>query len=282
MQNLQVLIKHLSERRNIHVSILDLCGILNTPMTRIDFNNIIHSKSFCEVAKSTERGYRICMRCKMLANRRSILQKDVFGGHCLYGLYEVGCPVIVNDSVAAVVYVGNAVIDEKHTVDRIKKVCEYTKVNEKTLCDELAKCEYIEDSESLYQIADILSDYLKLLCQNIPQEEPKLHWLVSLLKQYADEMYCTSITLGELAGTYQKNENYLGRLFKKEMGISFNEYCMQLRMKKAKKMLTSGNEKIIDIALECGFNNISYFNRAFQKKYGMSPSAYRTGKRNIY
>jgi AraC-like DNA-binding protein len=44
-------------------------------------------------------------------------------------------------------------------------------------------------------------------------------------------------------------------------------------------MLLSGDEKIIDIALECGFNNIAYFNRLFVKKYGMSPSEYRLTNR---
>ena len=275
MQGLQTLINHLSDGKNIHISILDLCGILNAPLARIDFNNIIHSKRFCDLAKSTEKGYRVCLRCKMLANQKAVSGKEPFEGHCLYGLYEVGYPVVIGCSVAAIIYVGNAVVSEEKTLERIKKVCGYTGADTSELLKELPQCEYIDDSKALYEIAEILSDYIKLICQTSTEREPKLHWLVAVLKQYADEMYCTSITLGELAKTYQKNEKYMGRLFKREMGISFNEYCMELRMNKAEKMLISGKEKIIDISLECGFNNISYFNRVFQKKYGMSPSTYR-------
>ena len=53
MQNLQVLIDMLTKGRKLHISILDLNGILNTPSTRICFENVIHSKRFCDIAKST-------------------------------------------------------------------------------------------------------------------------------------------------------------------------------------------------------------------------------------
>jgi AraC-like DNA-binding protein len=44
-------------------------------------------------------------------------------------------------------------------------------------------------------------------------------------------------------------------------------------------MIKNTSERIINIALECGFNNISYFNRSFKKKYGISPTEYRAKKR---
>ena len=81
----------------------------------------------------------------------------------------------------------------------------------------------------------------------------------------------------------RKNEKYLGRLFKKEMGISFSEYCIGLRLEKAEESLLKSNDKIIDIALDCGFNNISYFNRVFRKKHNVSPGEYRELKlKNVY
>ena len=62
-------------------------------------------------AKSTERGYRLCLRCKKLANTKAVAHKKPFCGHCLYGLYEAAMPVIIGESVAAVVYVGNAITE---------------------------------------------------------------------------------------------------------------------------------------------------------------------------
>lgn len=51
MQNLQVMIDQLTKGRHLHISILDLTGILNNTMTEISFKNVIHSKRFCDIAK---------------------------------------------------------------------------------------------------------------------------------------------------------------------------------------------------------------------------------------
>ena len=63
------------------------------------------------------------------------------------------------------------------------------------------------------------------------------------------------------------------------MHMSFHKYCLLLKLQRAEALLSGTNDKIIDIALECGFDNISYFNRAFKKQYGMSPSEYIISKR---
>ena len=275
MQNFQFLIDQLTKGRHLHISILDLTGILNIPMTEVVFENVIHSKQFCDIAKSTNKGYRACLRCKLLANEKAIHEKLPFFGHCVYGLYEVVFPVMINKTVSAVIYVGNAVVDKKQTTERIKKACKYTYVNSYKLKKEINQCYYAEDAAELLQIAELLADYLKLLYEHAPKKSKKLHWLVSLIKCFADEMYCSNISLKELAVTYHKNEKYLGRLFQKEMGISFHEYLMQLRLHKAESLLLQSRDNIIDIAFDCGFNTISYFNRVFKKKHDMTPKEYR-------
>ena len=78
MQNLQFLIDMLTKERKLHINILDLNGILNTPSTKIAFENVIHSKKFCDIAKSTENGYRLCLRCKKLANTKAVEHKKSF------------------------------------------------------------------------------------------------------------------------------------------------------------------------------------------------------------
>ncbi len=274
MQNLQFLIDMLTKGRKFHISILDLNGILNTPSTKITFENVIHSKKFCDIAKSTEKGYRSCLHCKNLANTKAVTSRKPFYGHCLYGIYEVAMPVIIGETVSAIVYVGNAIVDIYQTKNRIEKTCRYTHVDQQKLHEQIQECESIANKNELMGIAEIVCDYIKMLYQTEPKESSQLHWLVSALKQHADQTYCFSPTLKDLSVLYHKNEKYMGRLFKKEMGITFHQYCLLLRLQKAEALLLRTSDKVIDIALECGFNNISYFNRAFKAQYGMSPSEY--------
>ena len=146
------------------------------------------------------------------------------------------------------------------------------------LYEKTKECEYIDNADELIGIAEIISDYIKSIHKKKPQSETSLHWLVATIKQHADQTFCFNPTLKELSVLYHKNEKYLGRLFKNEMGISFHGYCLRLRLEKAEELLLSTSDKVIDVALECGFNNISYFNRAFKARYGMSPSEYATSK----
>lgn len=278
MQPLQALIGHLEKGRNLHISILDFRGILNAPLTQIDFKHVIHSKEICNIAKSTPQGFRACLLCKAHANKKGCKEKKVFCGHCIYGIYEAAVPVVIDGSVMAIVYVGNAVIDEALTQNRMKRVCRYTGVSAEKLLLQLKNCERISSSNELFEIGEIVSDYLKLLFETTPILTAETHWVVSLMKHYAKEHTCGAISLHDFAISHQKNAQYIGRLFKSEAGISFSKYCNELRLKKAAICLSQGNEKIIDIALACGFQNISYFNRLFQEKYGMSPGEYRKSK----
>ena len=65
------------------------------------------------------------------------------------------------------------------------------------------------------------------------------------------------------------------KFFKKNMGDSFINYLNDYRLSMAARTLLSSDDNIIDIAADCGYDNLSYFNRIFKKKYGVTPSAYR-------
>jgi transcriptional regulator GlxA family with amidase domain len=61
-----------------------------------------------------------------------------------------------------------------------------------------------------------------------------------------------------------------------DTGASFTERVMELRLEKAHAMLHGSRpRKIIDIALACGFGDVSYFNRRFRGRFGASPSRLR-------
>lgn len=137
----------------------------------------------------------------------------------------------------------------------------------------------VDTADELMGIAEIIGDYIKMLYRTNTKEATKHHWLVSVLKQHAEQINSSTPTLRELAINYHKNEKYMGRLLKKEMGITFHQYCLSIRLQKAETLLSEMSDKVIDIAFECGFNNISYFNRTFKAEYGVSPSTYAALKK---
>jgi AraC-like DNA-binding protein len=65
------------------------------------------------------------------------------------------------------------------------------------------------------------------------------------------------------------------RYFKETMGISFIGYLKDYRLTMAARLLTSSDSSVLGIASAVGFDNLSYFNRAFKQKYRMTPRQFR-------
>lgn len=275
MQSLRTLIELLEDNNRIHIAVQDLSGILELAGASLPFESRIHSKRFCDAAKSTPEGYRCCLFCKRCANSLAAERAESFSGHCIYGLYETVMPLVIDGSVHAIIYVGGAVVDREYTEKCIDRASARTGVSRDELISLLDTCESLTERDRLYRIAEIVADYLRLIYERAPKRVGDEHWLVSAMKRHAEESSTADTSLMGLAALYNKNEKYIGRLFKREYGISFTEYCTRVRLSRAERMLRESDARVLDIAIECGYDNVSYFNRIFKQRYGESPTNYR-------
>jgi len=71
------------------------------------------------------------------------------------------------------------------------------------------------------------------------------------------------------------SQQRLARLFREFMATTFTGWLARYRIAKARELLLKSDDKILDIALACGFGAISSFNRVFRKQNGMAPRAFR-------
>ena len=99
--------------------------------------------------------------------------------------------------------------------------------------------------------------------------------LIKNITTYIEEHYKDKITLDMLATHVNISVFHLSHIFKQSTGQTPIEYLNQYRLIMSADMLRSCDYSIMDIAFECGYNNVSYFNRAFKAKYGMTPKEYR-------
>lgn len=99
--------------------------------------------------------------------------------------------------------------------------------------------------------------------------------LIKKVATYIEEHYMEKITLNALAKEVNISVYYLSHIFKQHTNLTPIEYLNQYRLSTAANLLKSSNTSIMDISFECGYNNVSYFNRAFKEKYNMTPNEYR-------
>lgn len=82
-------------------------------------------------------------------------------------------------------------------------------------------------------------------------------------------------TLQELADLIHLSPSRFSAIFKQIVGMSPLNYCIEIRLGQAVHLLETTDRKIIDIAAECGFRNLSNFNRVFVQHVGRTPSQVR-------
>lgn len=279
---LKEMIKTLSENGRFHLNIADVSGILKNRALAIDKKNAIHSQEFCELAKSTEAGFELCQKCKGCCNRKAIIKKKSFSGFCPFGLYEFVHPVVIDGKTVCIIYLGNIVTDMEKSLEKLGRACNITDAPYEKLSRALRFCDSTLTKENAENICFLTDSYIRLIYEKYKGEmitDSPYHWAVYNIKSYADENFTRAITLYDVCNLYFINEKYAGKLFTKQVGKSFHEYLNYRRLEKASAELLSSNDKIIDIALRCGYTDVTYFNRKFREKYGVSPCAYRAGER---
>lgn len=96
--------------------------------------------------------------------------------------------------------------------------------------------------------------------------------------KYIETHYHDPITIEEIACVCGYSPSHFMRFFKNALGTSFIDYLNDYRLSMASRMLMSSDDNILNIATDCGYENLSYFNRIFKRRYGMPPSHYRSKK----
>ncbi len=92
---------------------------------------------------------------------------------------------------------------------------------------------------------------------------------------YLETNYHENITIAQIAKVSNFSESYFSKLFRQLTGSSFTRYLKDYRLERAAQMLRNSDSRVSDVAFLVGFNNLSYFTRAFKTKYKINPKAYK-------
>ena len=104
---------------------------------------------------------------------------------------------------------------------------------------------------------------------------------IKLILQFIHENYQQELSIEKIALKCNFSEYHFMRFFKKYIGMTCIEYINNYRLEIASSLLNSTDKAILDISFEVGFNNVSYFNKLFKKKYSITPKEFRKSKKNV-
>ncbi len=136
--------------------------------------------------------------------------------------------------------------------------------------------EYIHSRGYLYEILRFLSEQIEA-AMNALGSSSKDTILADVLF-YIDHNFQNNIKLETIAPLFGYNSAYLGKIFTKSVGESFNSYVDHRRIEHAKKLLLENRLKVYEIAEQVGYKNVDYFHKKFRKYMEMSPAEFRKGQ----
>ena len=95
------------------------------------------------------------------------------------------------------------------------------------------------------------------------------------LQAWMNDHLEADLAVGALAGRVHMSERHFARAFKAETGLTPGEYVERLRVERARLLLESTPEPVAAVAARCGFGTVETMRRAFARRIGVSPGAYR-------
>ena len=275
--NLEEFISAITPQNKVFICIKDSTGITQKEPFCVHPSRHILSTPYCMTAKALPGALMRCIAEVDDKNARAIKEKKPFAKTCHFGVTTIVHPVIVNDLILCVLYASGLTTDMEETIETIKETCKKLKGSAKNLIKQAKSLQYTDSTESYFALTEAIADYIKLL-HSQTGAYADFHLYHPAVQESIAKMrasYHKDISLLSCAKSLNMNPKYLGRLFRKETGYTFHEYLNDIRITRAKDLLCGTSVPVIEIALSCGYNTVTYFNRTFKQLTGISPSEFR-------
>ena len=169
-------------------------------------------------------------------------------------------------------------------------ICPRVKDTAKELCEQLIEIYEAKKDESESKITTqvrtkiILLQFILEMWKKgfvIENDTSGRNTVEKEMVSYIQQNFTGKISLREFGEQFHLSEKYISRYFKEHFHITLSQYVTYLRLEHAKQLLQDTDIPVTDVAMQSGYQNVSYFIRSFQKAYAVSPLKYRKNNYSI-
>lgn len=231
--------------------------------------------SFCQTVNSIQGEHDKCIECDKAACLAALKKGDTYVYRCRFGLTEAVSPLYNFGILTGFLMMGQVAESENDAKIAISMLKDLKKCHESiskypsnTPQIPLVDAKLVH---SYLRIMTICAEYLTL-SNAISGSKPSS---AELAKKYILDNISTKFTIADICKTIKCSKSTLLTNFKKQYGITVNNFITERRLTLSRHMLKESESSISEIAAATGFTDQSYFSKVFSAKYGIPPSDYR-------
>lgn len=177
----------------------------------------------------------------------------------------------------------------RNMLEKSKQGILFSRETTKDIMPRIQKLNQQQGFDSVLELMSVLnilshSKDMKLLSDSTFSREREFNYNSRRIEKtlaYLDQNFEKEITLSEVARLNNMADTAFSRFFKTHTGKTFVDILIEKRLGHVSRLLIESALPIADIAYQCGFNNMSNFNRIFKKKKGFTPNGFREKYSNI-
>ena len=288
-------IDNLKSRYHIHLNIHDIVGLISIApeMEKALGSYVYHNNSFCNYMKKNSENFEMCVKQKQRLCKHC---KDInrpFYGSCYMGVEEVIFPVKWENTLIAIICVGQFCDDIKVTTQLLRQKARSYALDENQCVGRYFNVVTNVDfniKEMYFDVGILCQHLLYIYMNHITQGRVNIdsknyfianvdsykstHIIANTIKFIKDN-YNRELSLSLLAANSFCNASYLSHIFKEKTCVSISDYINQIRIEAAKQILDTTTKTITEIGFLVGYNDSNYFSRVFKKITSMTPKKYR-------
>lgn len=160
-------------------------------------------------------------------------------------------------------------------IQKVRKLFHARKLDEQTIEIAINQLYAVDSFYSVKQYLMSINQLLVSACETIGMGKESEDKITDFVIQYVEKHYAEDITLDIVASHLAITGGYLSTYFKEKTGKNFVDYVNEVRIREAQRLLLSTNDKIQEVALHSGYQNLNSFNRMFKKLSGVTPREFR-------
>ena len=235
--------------------------------------------SLCRLIHTSPAGYEACVASDRACIQKAVSQRKALFYYCHAGLVDIVVPVFVNDNHVATMICGQ-VLPEPPSEKGFRQLCQkvgHFHFPTEAMCKAYFNSPHCsaERIKSIIKLFVFFVEYFVEVSWRLKQMNQKEYLPVERGQRHIHEHFREPLKLAEIARAVSLSPAYFSTLFHRLTGMTVIACLQQTRINVAKELLNRSSERVTDIALDVGFNNLTHFDRVFYKQTGCSPREYR-------